>query len=152
MSNNPTKVNTTNPLNLTADDFTIDANGVIKAEEGLYWKNNPNSKELEKSVDDYRTQYVASFMTAAGTKAIEHMAATPGVESVTMKSDMGRRGLDVTSVVHRESTSRNPRTGETSVINGSASLTVRTAYGKKSGIIKSSAEVLRALATEQFGK
>lgn len=122
--------------------------------EDTYVKHIPEglSEEVIEKVDNYNTTFIAATAHAVGNLAIEHMAKSKTLDSVSAQFDMGKHN-HVTHEITREKTFPNPAdNGSPIVKHGSVSSVYKVYAGRNAGELKKVRAEIEALAEEKLVK
>lgn len=138
-----------NPLGMTPADFTVEG-ADIQANKGLYhkYRSEDITDDIEKKVDKYRSNYVASVVAVAGDMALDQM--TGDVDRVTISAPMLNNSSRCRATVVKERTQSVPGSDRTVKKFGATTVSVRISYGRRVGAIKSSMEWLSEQAEARF--
>ncbi len=108
---------------------TVDASGAItiaKEAQAQLLEAGNNTPAEQKKQQDYNSHLNTAAHLTLVELGVPHLAKHPELKEVSIVVQNGRD--QISAVLHRETTSRNPATGETSTIQGAVRGKYRT-YG-----------------------
>ncbi len=122
--------------------------------DDVYTKHIPDglTEDIIDQVDGYNTTFIAASARAVGNIAVEHMAKSKTLDSVTAQFDMGKHN-HITHEVLREKNFPNPADTGNPITKHGAIFSVYKVYaGRNAGELKKVRAEIEEMAKEKLVK